>query len=60
MSIKRQVKYEELATNGGIDITLLESGDWHLETPDKLTARDVLVLRAMLSTLIEEQGMLKQ
>lgn len=59
MGIKRKVEYEDLATNGGLTVRLLESGDWSMSAPDKLTKRDILVLRNLLNILIEEQEILK-
>lgn len=59
MAVKRSIEYEDLATNGGITVRLLESGDWSMSAPDKLSKKDLLVLRALLNTLIEEQEILK-
>ncbi len=59
MAVKRKVEYEDLATNGGMSVRLLESGDWNLTVPDKLGKKDLLTLRALLNYLIEEQEILK-
>lgn len=57
--MKRSIEYSELVENGEVTIKLLESGDWSLKAPDKITKRDVVLIRALLSSLIEEQEILK-
>lgn len=57
--MKRNIEYSDLVENGEISIRLLESGDWSLKMPDKLTKRDIVIFRGLLTSLIEEQEILK-
>ena len=57
--MKRNIEYSDLVENGEISIRLLESGDWSLKMPDKLTKRDIAIFRGLLTSLIEEQEILK-
>jgi hypothetical protein len=57
--MKRSIEYSELVENGEVTIKLLESGDWSLKAPDKITKRDVVLIRALLTSLIDEQEILK-
>lgn len=59
MAVKRSIEYSDLLTNGEVAVRLLESGDWSVSIPDKVTKRDVVMLRALLNTLIEEQEIIK-
>ena len=58
-NLKRKISYEQLVSNGGIDVFLLESGEWSVTMPDKLSKRDLILFRAMLNSLIEEQEIIK-
>jgi len=57
--MKRKIEYSELVENGEVVIRLLESGDWSVTVPDKITHKDVIRIRALLSDLIDEQEILK-
>lgn len=57
--MKRSIEYGQLVENGEATIRLLESGDWALEVPDKLTAKDLILIRALLRDMIEEQEIIK-
>lgn len=59
MAVKRSIEYADLVTNGEVVVRLLESGDWGCSIPDKLTKRDIILLRALLNTLIDEQEIIK-
>jgi hypothetical protein len=59
MAVKRSIEYTDLLTNGEVVARLLESGDWSFGLPDKLSKRDIIIIRALLNTLIEEQEIIK-
>ena len=59
MAVKRSIEYADLVTNGEIKVRLLENGDWSCAIPDKLSKRDIIMLRALLNTLIDEQEIIK-
>jgi len=59
MAVKRSIEYTDLLTNGEVVVRLLESGDWSFSVPDKLSKRDIIIIRALINTLIEEQEIIK-